>query len=65
YTLLHLLETRFPMKTGGFIHVPYLPEQTAGKPGVLSLPREEITPARSLVIAGQIGDEYGPGKRIL
>lgn len=56
YTLLHLLETRFPAKTGGFIHVPYLPEQTEGKPGVFSLPLEEITRALSLAIAAQIGD---------
>ena len=29
YHLLHLLHTRFPQVRGGFIHVPYLPEQAA------------------------------------
>lgn len=56
YTLLHRLETRFPNAAGGFIHVPYLPEQTAGRPDVFSLPLDEITRALSLAIAAQIGD---------
>ena len=31
YTLLHFLHTEAPSIQGGFIHVPYLPEQATGK----------------------------------
>ena len=31
YTLLHFIHTEAPSIQGGFIHVPYLPEQAAGK----------------------------------
>lgn len=37
----HLSETKSACM-GGFVHVPYLPEQTADKPGVPSLPLERI-----------------------
>ncbi|MCL6517111.1 pyroglutamyl-peptidase I [Alicyclobacillus sp.] len=32
YGLMHLINTEFPGVRGGFIHIPYLPEQVAGKP---------------------------------
>ena len=31
YSLMHLLHTSYPAVRGGFLHVPYLPEQAAGK----------------------------------
>lgn len=31
YGVLHLINTKFPHMTGGFIHVPFLPEQVIGK----------------------------------
>lgn len=32
YRLLHLIDTSYPAIRGGFIHVPYLPEQVLEKP---------------------------------
>ena len=32
YTLLYLIDKKYPGIRGGFIHVPYVPEQTVGKP---------------------------------
>ncbi len=43
YALLRWIDTEAPELAGGFMHVPYLDEQTKGRPGVPSLPREEIT----------------------
>lgn len=33
YCLLHMLKTEYPGTRGGFMHVPYLPEQVSDKPG--------------------------------
>lgn len=38
YSLMRYLDTEKPACLGGFVHVPYLPEQTAGKPDTPSLP---------------------------
>jgi pyroglutamyl-peptidase len=39
YALMHRLATRPALAhaRGGFVHVPYLPEQAASKPGVASM----------------------------
>ena len=39
YALMHRLATRAALAhtRGGFVHVPYLPEQAAPKPGVASM----------------------------
>ena len=42
YGVLHHIAREFPGMRGGFIHVPYLPEQTADKPGAPSLPLEDM-----------------------
>jgi pyroglutamyl-peptidase len=38
FALAHLLATRHPDIRGGFIHVPWLPEQAAAHPGQPSMP---------------------------
>lgn len=40
YATLHLLNSRYPGTKFGFIHIPYLPEQVAEKPGVPSMSLE-------------------------
>lgn len=51
YGALHLAETKFPGLRAGFIHVPFLPEQTEGKPaGTPSLPLEDIARALRLMV---------------
>ncbi|UOB20935.1 pyroglutamyl-peptidase I [Macrococcus armenti] len=42
YQLLHTITKEFPSMRGGFIHVPYAPEQTKDKP---SMPIETMTEA--------------------
>lgn len=43
YHLLHLINTKYPTIRGGFIHVPFLPEQTIDKPTFASMSLEAIT----------------------
>lgn len=43
YGVLHILAREYPGVRGGFLHVPFIPQQTAGRPSpVPSLPLEEI-----------------------
>ena len=43
YGVLHLLATEYPSVRGGFLHVPFLPEQAAARPSpVSSLPLADI-----------------------
>ena len=43
YRLLHMSATKYPNMRGGFIHVPYIPEQVEGKPdGTPSMPLDVI-----------------------
>jgi pyroglutamyl-peptidase len=42
YALRHLAETRYPGLRGGFIHVPFLPEQAARHRGAPSMALETI-----------------------
>lgn len=57
YGLMHLIETEFPKCRGGFMHVPYAPEQVAQKPGQPSMSVSDIArgirAALSVVIAGE------------
>lgn len=49
YSVLHMAAQRFPNLRAGFLHVPYLPEQTVDRPGVPSAALETI--AKSLELA--------------
>jgi len=42
YLLMHRLETSSPQTRGGFIHVPFLPEQAAAHPGAPSMALETM-----------------------
>jgi pyroglutamyl-peptidase len=42
YGLMHLAATRMPVLRGGFVHIPYLPEQAARHPGQPSMAIETI-----------------------
>ena len=47
YSIRHLCETRFRERNiiSGFIHVPFIPEQTVDKPNEPSMPLEDIVTA--------------------
>lgn len=51
YGVLHHLHQNHKSAKAGFIHVPYIPEQTADKPGVPSMPLEDIVRALEAAIA--------------
>jgi pyroglutamyl-peptidase len=50
FGLAHLRETRYPKLRGGFVHVPYLPEQAAQHPGAPSLPLDTMIEAVRLCL---------------
>lgn len=44
YTLLYLIDKKYPNLRGGFIHVPFIPEQVIGKPdGTASMSLDMIS----------------------
>jgi pyroglutamyl-peptidase len=45
---------------GGFIHVPWLPEQVIGRPGEPSLPLDQMIAAIELAIATSLSGRAGP-----
>lgn len=45
YQVLYTLDRHFPGKTGGFVHVPFIPEQVVDKPNLPSLHLEDIIKA--------------------
>ena len=49
YGLMHALRTRRGVR-GGFVHIPYSPEQAARHPGAASLPTETVVEALKLVV---------------
>lgn len=49
YQALYLRDTEYPEVKGGFIHVPFIPEQVADRPEMPSLELKEIT--RGLQVA--------------
>lgn len=51
YSAGHLAATRYPGMKFGFIHIPFLPEQVAGKPGTPSMSRELSVRAVELALA--------------
>jgi len=50
YGLLHRLHTQGNRVRGGFVHIPYLPEQAAQHPGAPSMSRESVTQALEIAI---------------
>jgi hypothetical protein len=51
YGVLYHLNQKNSRAKAGFIHVPYIPEQTADKPGVPSMPLDDIVRALEAAIA--------------
>lgn len=51
YGLMHMLNSKFPGKRGGFIHVPFLPQQVIGKRNMPSMSLEMISKGLEICIA--------------
>ena len=56
YETGHLIETKYPGKKFGFIHIPYLPEQVVEKVSVPSMPLELIVKGLTLAIEAIVED---------
>ena len=50
YGLMHLVATRRPAIRGGFLHLPYLPEQAAGQDGAPSMALGDIVRGVEIVL---------------
>lgn len=50
YGLLHRLHTQGNRVRGGFVHIPYLPEQAAHHPGAPSMARDNVMQALEIAI---------------
>jgi len=50
YGLLHRLHTEGNRVRGGFVHIPYLPEQAAQHPGAPSMARDNVMQALEIAI---------------
>jgi pyroglutamyl-peptidase len=57
YALMHQLASSFKKRRGGFIHIPFLPEQAAHHPGNPSMSLEQITKAIEIGIETAISYE--------
>lgn len=58
YTLLYLIDRKYPGIRGGFIHVPFVPEQTVGKPdGTPSMSLEMIRDGLTYAIEAAVLNE--------
>ena len=51
YGVLHLCKEQYPHIQAGFIHVPFLPQQTVGKGDLPSMPLEDMVRALEAVLA--------------
>lgn len=61
YGTRYLIERKYPGKRSGFIHIPYLPEQTVNKPGMPSMALEMIVEGLTAAIEA-IVDYSVPGE---
>lgn len=50
YGVRHIIETKFPGKRNGFIHIPFLPEQVLDKKNMASMSLENIVTALEATI---------------
>lgn len=58
YSLLYLLNKKYPKTRGGFIHVPFIPEQVVGKPdGTPSMSLDMIAEGLKFAIEAAVTNE--------
>lgn len=54
YQLMYMIESEFPNIKGGFVHIPYLPEQVVDKPSLPSMSLSLMTQAIQQIIITSI-----------
>lgn len=57
YGLMHTIETKYPNIKGGFIHVPFLPEQVMDKKNTPYMSLDMITKALELAVKASVENE--------
>ncbi len=57
YGLMHALDKEYPAVRGGFVHIPYLPEQAAKHPGQPSMSVETIVNGLQIAIETAVNHE--------
>jgi len=57
YGLAHLIATKYPRVRGGFIHIPYLPQQAALLPNAPSMGVEQVIQALEVAVTTTISCE--------
>ena len=57
YGVRHLIETKYPGKRSGFIHIPFLPEQVVNKGGMPSMTLEMVVEALIGAVEAMIEDQ--------
>lgn len=57
YGVRHIIETKFPGKRSGFIHIPFLPQQVINKKNMPSMSLETIVEALSVAIEAIVDTE--------
>ena len=57
YQVLHMAATKYPEIKAGFIHVPYLTEQTVNKPQYASMSKGDITKALTYAIEAAVSNK--------
>lgn len=58
-SLAHIQQNQYNIKAG-FVHIPYLPEQTATKPNMASMSLADMVKGVHLMIAALLSDEHLP-----
>lgn len=56
YGVLYHIQKSFPAMRGGFVHVPFVPEQVADKPGKPALPLAQMVQGMTLAIGAAIAN---------
>lgn len=54
YGIMYMIDKKYPNMRGGFIHVPYIPQQVINKPNTASMSRADITKGLELCIKAAI-----------
>ena len=62
FHLCHALATRYRTMRGGFIHVPYLPEQVVERHGVASMDLDTMGRALRICIRVALAGDGGPAE---
>jgi pyroglutamyl-peptidase len=51
YSILYMIDREFPGRRGGFVHVPYVPQQVVDKPNTPAMSLDDITTALTAGLA--------------